>query len=514
MYPTPTAKNTIQPNIGSVPMSCSLKDENEITLSQKTENSGTGHCQGFHHEVPGPEEMYRLQRDGCGPVVPCKPCFRPTAFPTLDDPRQAQPQGTSTTERSKLSDFDEEGTSLDANEVTPAPNHEDGSSKSDLRAMKASIDNAQQEVQDKHNITISTDAERCIDRPEKHPSTVIYPSIDADLPTTGAQHKRQLRPQHNGTSQSIWNDNIRRMEYVGGLSDLDRNLMEMMPSEDEEENDTQHQQEASPSWKDISPAHKLQLYQLVAEAYPSDEWSQLLCLEESDMQELTELISKHDKQFRREEANAEKHRTEIHERYMRGAFVSEKIFRESLQRNIYEHFEDDDDMFDLSTASRVEQARAYLRHCRLDPKLLDGTWADITTANAAGTNHLINNIVQRDSHDLKKTTVSPPDANATQSSPYHQHRSPRVRKSNKKNERTSRHFAIATPPTDETPTTPRSTKRLENARHETSFLSVPPRPGARPRKLTEKALEAKAAADLHTAIGSKKRQSGGSTRKK
>jgi len=54
---------------------------------------------------------------------------------------------------------------------------------------------------------------------------------------------RGLKPQHNGRPECFLEDNHRRMYAAGKLTSFDRNMLEMMSSEDEDEEDAREQPE-------------------------------------------------------------------------------------------------------------------------------------------------------------------------------------------------------------------------------------------------------------------------------
>lgn len=63
---------------------------------------------------------------------------------------------------------------------------------------------------------------------------------------------RGLRPQHDGTTDSILEDNMRRMHAAGKLTSFDRNMLEMMSSEDEDEDEENAPQQEVKHFSDLS----------------------------------------------------------------------------------------------------------------------------------------------------------------------------------------------------------------------------------------------------------------------
>lgn len=131
---------------------------------------------------------------------------------------------------------------------------------------------------------------------------------------------------------------------------------------------------------------KLQLYDVVFDAYSSGHATQRLQLKDVQAEELSELIFTRNQVLLKEEEDGARHRHEVHERLLRGARISEGKFREMLDVNLFQHVQEDGhdhDYYDhgyLSQAADVEKARLYLTQCRLNPKLLDGAWASVPRA--------------------------------------------------------------------------------------------------------------------------------------
>lgn len=131
---------------------------------------------------------------------------------------------------------------------------------------------------------------------------------------------------------------------------------------------------------------KLQLYDVVFDAYSSGHATQRLQLKDVQAEELSELIFTRNQVLLKEEEDGARHRHEVHERLLRGARISEGKFREMLDVNLFQHVQEDGhdhDYYDhgyLSQAADVEKARLYLTQCRLNPKLLDGAWTSVPRA--------------------------------------------------------------------------------------------------------------------------------------
>ena len=303
-----------------------------------------------------------------GPVIPYNPDLRPATFPTLDPVRQARPVELETIDLDTPSISEEEGTQATADKTKMTQN-----------------DDVQQEIIQTH---ISTHISS-----EKAPVS----SLSSPHETRGAVawklHHTNLQPRHDWTSASIMLDNLRRIEYAASMNAFDRNLLAMTSSEDEDDSRLQEQpttrqmrkQEVLPEWRDLTAAHKLQLFDIVQDAYPREEWAPLLRLEEPEIRELVELINERNRRFFKEQAAGNRHRKETQQKLLRGAIMNEERFRRSLEQTIYRsrgvRFHQED--FDISKPSDLERAKAYLCRCQLNPKLLDGAWATVPAASAA-----------------------------------------------------------------------------------------------------------------------------------
>ncbi len=131
---------------------------------------------------------------------------------------------------------------------------------------------------------------------------------------------------------------------------------------------------------------KLQLYDVISDAYSSGEATRRLQLKDCQVKELAGLVLARNERLRRENEEGSRHRGELHERLLRGARMPEGKFKELLDLNLFQHVREDhdDEYYDngfLSQAAEVEKASLYLRKCRLDTKLLDGAWVSIPEAN-------------------------------------------------------------------------------------------------------------------------------------
>ena len=320
------------------------------------------------HEVYASPRCSRAKYNG--PIIPFNPKLRPASFPTLDLVRQARSVEPEVIDLYTPSPFDKEGT-RDTASGTNAIH----------QRMKRTHTAAARQAKDASATSLRRSCSSPVSLPHDMNGTAAL----------GLLHHRELQPRHDGTPASILSDNMRRIEHAASMNAFDRNMLEMISSEEEDDDQLQkHQtttqarkQELLPEWRDLAAAHKLQLFDIVQEAHPGTEWDRLLRLTESDMDELNELVIERNGRFFREQAAGDRHRKETQQKLLRGAIMNKDRFRRSLEQNIYRSVGMNQDDFNLSKASHLEQAKAYLAWCQLNPKLLDGAWATIPAASAA-----------------------------------------------------------------------------------------------------------------------------------
>ena len=410
--------------------------------------------------------------------------------------------------------------SADINSMTQIGRN--GSSGSDLRALSPNEAN-QRKVNKIHDTSKATCGNDTTTSPKGHRSVFPLPPFGQTALMAQNSHLRTLQPQHDERPESIQTDNMRHLQEADKTVFTDRNILEMMSS-DEEDNVQEQEREMFPSWNDLSKAHKLQVLDVVAEAYSNDKLPQLLHLNESEWQESYKLMVEREERLIREQANGERHRDEIHQRFLRGAVVTPDKFRRSLERNLYHNIEWDDD-FDQTTASRLEQARAYLRHCHLDTKLLDGAWGTIPSVNAAALAHNHYPVSQRvetrlndtispfypsDSLSIKtKMPATRKSCHSRAGSSGHRQRPSRSVDSKTKKPKTDLKMVKSIKAEDvaqAAPETPVRREPISATDFATAFLSAERRPGARQPKLTEKVMEAKAAASVQASSPYKRKR--------
>ena len=304
------------------------------------------------------------------------------AFPKFKVPRKAHTPEHEIHDLVSPSASDTEAIDFDSSRITKAPSASKfGRSEGGRPLSNPNHDvhrHNYRHVVHPHNTTGPDGRIASIVRPLSYRQPVGAPGTISSTTMDSVQRQRALlRPFHDGTSRSILRDNMRRLDYAGNISDHDNNILDMLTS-DEDDEVQKSPDDGSPAWDNLATVHKVQLYDVVADAYPNYTATRKLRLDNSQVQRLRELLILREERMMRENADAEKHRRNIHQRLMRGAIMNQERFRKSLEDNLYGSLRDDCGESDLdhATISSFEEAKAYLRYCGLDPNLLHGVWVD------------------------------------------------------------------------------------------------------------------------------------------
>ncbi|CAF9942888.1 MAG: hypothetical protein ALECFALPRED_010182 [Alectoria fallacina] len=192
----------------------------------------------------------------------------------------------------------------------------------------------------------------------------------------------------NGPRNPIWASNMARMEEAGRMSDLDRNILEMESSDEEDAavRPTKFARMASvpefPTWNDLEAAHKLNLADAIAELYPDlAQVMHQLRLGLSQKEELVELLTQRQDRETREEANRQRLQEETKDVLLQGRSLSQMAFHQMVEENLYRAISEGDSV--PTNLRELKKARAYLRYCGFDPALADEGWDVPSNSNAA-----------------------------------------------------------------------------------------------------------------------------------
>ena len=169
-----------------------------------------------------------------GPVTHFNPNLPPAAFPTRDDPKLARHQQTKIIEDNYSSLDSGNSPAHDRLSITGGPlisrNVQNGRNghTSHFPTENSQLRIDQIFTNPRTTPPITTKFTR-MESVTEHPSRR---TMRKDL-----SWLRGLRPQHDGTADSILEDNMRRMHAAGKLTSFDRNILEMVSSEDEGEDE-------------------------------------------------------------------------------------------------------------------------------------------------------------------------------------------------------------------------------------------------------------------------------------
>lgn len=191
----------------------------------------------------------------------------------------------------------------------------------------------------------------------------------------------------NGPRNPIWASNMARMEEAGRMSDLDRIMLEMETSDEEDApaRPTKLAKTASipefPAWDDLTIAHKLDLADVVGELYPNlTQVTHQLRLDPSQKEELVELLTQRQDRTAREESNQQRLMEQTKEVFLQGKSLSQSEFRQMVEDNLYGEIGQDDHR--QTNLMELKRARAYLKYCGFNPALADSNWEVPPVSNA------------------------------------------------------------------------------------------------------------------------------------
>ena len=317
------------------------------------------------YEPPKPKTPKSKNRPAYrGKVTEFNPNLPPAAFPTLDHPSYVHNGGTVA--------IDLESHSL-------------GSKSQELEGHEAV--NPDPLDRDPH----PEEADLTEKFPVPTPTTADFTHRNSQFGMQGSEKgQKQARgniwpssvhggPNDNGPQNPIWASNMARMVEAGKMSDLDRIMLEMETSDEEDaatdrrskfarKNSTQK----FPAWDDLTVTHKLDLADAIAEFYPDPEHvMHQLRLNPSQKKELVELLIERQGRAAREEANQQTSMNQTKEMLLRGEPLAQAKFHQ-MEENLYENIQEDHHI--QTNLVELKKARAYLGHCGLDPALADSNW--------------------------------------------------------------------------------------------------------------------------------------------
>ena len=189
-----------------------------------------------------------------------------------------------------------------------------------------------------------------------------------------------LGPGDSGPQNPRWASNMARMVEAGKMSDLDRIMLEMETSDEEDmatDSSSKLARKASnpkyPAWDDLTVTHKLDLVDTIAEFYPDPERvMHQLQLDPSQKEELVELLIERQSRAASEKANQQTLMSQTKEMLLRGEPLPQSKFHQMVEETLYETIWEDHHI--QTNLMELKKARAFLGHCGFNPALADDNW--------------------------------------------------------------------------------------------------------------------------------------------
>ena len=210
--------------------------------------------------------------------------------------------------------------------------------------------------------------------------SVLQNSITAQKQPQGSMLSNMYgESTDNGPRNPIWASNMARMAEAGRMSDLDRIMLEMESSDEEDAaaRPTNLSRTASslvfPAWDDLTVAHKLDLADSIAQLYPDlTQVMHRLRLSLAQNEELGELLTQRQDRVAREEANQQRLQKQTREVLLQGEPLSQSTFRQMVEESLYGDINENDHL--QTNLMELKRARAYLKYCGFNPALADNSW--------------------------------------------------------------------------------------------------------------------------------------------
>ena len=317
------------------------------------------------YESPKPRKPKCKRPAYRGKVTEFDPNLPPAAFPTLDHPDYVHNGGKVAIDlESHLLGFQKREAKLSGSEAVNLASLDRGCRPEtidltgDLRTMTtATAESAQRGSQSilQNSITV-----------QKQPQGSMLSSMYGES-------------THNGPRNPIWASNMARMAEAGRMSDLDRIMLEMESSDEEDAaaRPTNLSRTASslvfPAWDDLTVAHKLDLADSIAQLYSGlSQVMHQLRLTPSQKEELGELLTQHQDRVAREEANQQRLQKQTREVLLQGEPLSQSTFRQMVEESLYGDINENDHL--QTNLMELKKARAYLEYCGFNPALTDSSW--------------------------------------------------------------------------------------------------------------------------------------------
>lgn len=360
-------------------------DDEKITTSPRQESleesEESSELEEEIYQSPKPKKPKAKPRAYHGEVIDFNPNLPPAAFPTLDHPSyvhnggniaidpKSHPSGLQS-RKSRLADFEA---------VDP-----------DLMDRGCHLE----EVDLRGGQPIMTSTTADFTRPASQ--SVMQTSITAEKrPRASMPSSLYGEPTDNGPRNTIWASNMALMEEAGRMSELDRNILEMESSDEEDaaakEVSTKLARAASipgyPAWDDLTIAHKLDLADTVAELHqlyenPAQAMRHLR-LSLAQEEELVELLIQRQDRAAREKTSQQRLQEQTKDLLLQGRPLSQAKFHQMVEDNLYKTINEHDHL--QTNLMELKKARAYLRYCGFDPRLAESSWDVLSQSSKSNT---------------------------------------------------------------------------------------------------------------------------------
>ena len=349
-------------------------DDENITTSPRQESleesEESSELEEEVYQSPKPKKPKAKPRAYHGEVIEFNPNLPPAAFPTLDHPSYVHNGGNLAIDlkshlsglqsrKSRLAEFE----AIDPDLVDRGCHREEV----DLKGARPTM--------------TSTTAD--FTRPASQ--SVMQTSITAQK-RPGASMPSSLygEPTDNGPRNTTWASNMALMEEAGRMSELDRNILEMESSDEEDaaarEVSTKLARAAStpgyPAWDGLTIAHKLDLADTVAELHqlyedPAQVMGHLR-LSHAQGEELIELLIQRQGRAAREKTSQQRLQEQTKDLLLQGRPLLQSRFHQMVEDNLYQTINEHDHL--QTNLMELKKARAYLRYCGFDPRLAASSW--------------------------------------------------------------------------------------------------------------------------------------------
>lgn len=314
------------------------------------ESKGSSELEEEVYKSPKPRNPKPKSRAYRGKVIEFNPNLPPAAFPTLDHPDYVHNGGRIAVDlepqlNPRLTGFEA---------INP------DSLASGCHQKKVEL------TEDLPTMTTAT-----TDFTHQEPQSVMQTSTTIqNTPRASVTSSMYGESTDNGPQNPIWASNMARMEEAGRMNDLDRNILEMETS-DEDDSTAKRAAPARkasepefPDWDKLTVTHKLDLADAIAELYPGpEEVMHQLRLDIYQITKLAELLVEREDRAAREEAGQQRLREQVNNVLLEDRHLPQSKFQEMVEENIYGDIQKDDHV--QTNLMELKKARAYLRYCGL-----------------------------------------------------------------------------------------------------------------------------------------------------